>query len=115
MHRAEADYPPGLPGLSKGTSPPVGRPLLRACNPPVKATRIALWPPPPPQPQRPLLEIDGALASLAVLYDYCEEHSLHHTPLRALYAATTAIEGPHARLKLLLDPDTPNAEGGANG
>jgi hypothetical protein len=52
-----------------------------------------------------LLEIDGALASLYVLYDYCEEHSLHRTPLRALYAATTAIDGPHARLTKLLDPD----------
>ena len=57
-----------------------------------------------------LLEIDGALASLHVLYDYCEGHSLHHTPLRALYAATQAINGPHARLEKLLDPDASSKE-----
>ena len=57
-----------------------------------------------------LLEIDGALASLHVLYDYCEGHSLHRTPLLALYAATTAIDGPHERLKNLLDPDTTAAK-----
>ena len=62
-----------------------------------------------------LLEIDGALASLYVLYDYCEEHSLHHTPLRALYAATTAIDGPHERLKNLLDPDTTAAKEACHG
>lgn len=61
-----------------------------------------------------LLEIELALASLHVLYNYCEEHSLHHTPLLALHGATLAIDRPHARLRQSLDPDTTDAVG-ANG
>jgi hypothetical protein len=57
-----------------------------------------------------LLEIDAALASLYVLYDYCEERSLHRTPLLALHAATIAIGAPHARLNKLLDPTASSKE-----
>jgi hypothetical protein len=57
-----------------------------------------------------LHEIEAALRSLFVLYDYCEAHDVHRTPLMALHAATTAIKGPHARLQRLLDAKTPDAQ-----